>query len=86
MPDGNLAQVVRVTLGITELAPILKQDMKKLTILDVHDLWIVNITGLEYATQLESFSAGGNHSISDLSPLENLPYLRTLDLSGGGKI
>ena len=86
MPDGNLAQVVRTILGIPKASPILKQQMRELTIVKAQDLRIVSLTGLEFATQLEEFSAGGNHGIRDLRPLENMKYLRTLDLSGGGQL
>ena len=86
VPDGNLAQVIRTVLGIPKASPILKQQMRELTIVKAQDLRIVSITGLEFATQLEEFSAGGNHGIRDLRPLENMKHLRTLDLSGGGQL
>ncbi len=85
IPDPNLAAAVRAALGLGPNTSITKQVMQRLTTLDADDFEVKDLTGLEHATRLESFSAF-NHRIGDLRPLENLANLRRLDLMGAGQI
>ena len=94
--DANLATAVREALdldtrgGHIELLQIPEAELPKLTELEYesNDILnppnfrseIVNLTGLEHATQLTTLSLQENN-ISDLTPLAQLTQLTTLDLS-----
>ena len=62
-------------------ADITQQQMLELTRLKAIRSEIADLTGLEYATNLESLTIRGNR-ISDLTPLANLTELKYLGLSG----
>ena len=81
MPDANLRQVVREVLGLADGTLFTQQNMKRLTGLEAGDRQITDLTGLEYATNLEGLWVFSN-SISDLSALAALTELRMLDLGG----
>ena len=78
-PDRNLEAAVRAALerpgGI--LTPA---DMQALTELEAGQYDIRDLTGLEYAANLESLSLYNNH-LEDLSPLVELKELRVLNLN-----
>ena len=94
--DATLATAVRKALGLDtqgghiELLQIPEAELPKLTALQYSSndernppnfrSKIVNLTGLEHATQLTTLSLQENN-ISDLSPLAQLTQLTTLDLS-----
>ena len=94
--DATLATAVRKALdldtqgGHIELLQIPEAELPKLTALQYSSndernppnfrSKIVNLTGLEHATQLATLSLPENN-ISDLSPLAQLTQLTTLDLS-----
>jgi len=78
--DPNLEQVVRNTLGIPKRQPITRADMKRLTSLDAEFKDIRNLSGLEYAINLQWLNLWGNE-IKDISPLSNLSNLWLLWLS-----
>ena len=79
IPDQNLAATVRKVLGLTPNAPITEENMRRLTRLTANNSQITNLTGLEYATQLEALVLGGN-AIKNLRPLAALTQLEWLIL------
>ena len=84
IPDGNLAEEVRESLGLAPGHPFSREDLQDLRILffsafDSRE--VTDLTGLEYATQLRYLILPEN-KISDLTPLENLKILVRLNLSG----
>ncbi len=78
MPDTALQAVVRETLeelGLPASAPLTKEKMLQLTSLIANHRGIVDITGLEFAVNLEELHLGGRNRITDLRPLANLKNL-----------
>ena len=83
MPDAALRAVVRESLeelGLPAAAPMTKEKMLLLTSLKANHRGIVDITGLEFATNLEKLQLGGRNRITDLRPLANLISLVELHL------
>ena len=91
IPDPNLRHAIADALNIPENTPITRAQMESLSVLDDGQLldlmeWdptlapIQNLTGLEFAVNLEELDLPG-HNISDISPLENLIKLEELNLS-----
>jgi hypothetical protein len=70
MPDGNLRAAIAEVLGIvvTQSQPLTASDLATLRELDLTGRGIVDLTGLQFATNLHRLYLGWNH-ISDLSPL-----------------
>jgi len=85
MPDTMLQKVVRQQLGIDADSPLRKADMLRLASLNTLELQITekisDLTGLEYAINLESLTVVGNQ-VQDIRPLANLTKLTFLDLGG----
>ena len=81
IPDPNLERAIREELGLSSEFPITQQDMLKLFSLSATDMQIENLTGLEYAHNLENLHIPGN-PIQDLSPIASLTQLRFLNLAG----
>ena len=77
IPDPNLRAAVRAELKLPADAAITQDDMNQLTHLTAYRSDIINLSGLESATQLETLVLGGN-PISDLRPLAVLTHLRRL--------
>jgi Leucine-rich repeat (LRR) protein len=75
--DPNLEQAVRNTLGIPAGQPITRADMTRLTSLDASGMNIQNLSGLEYAINLQTLWLFDNQ-ISNISPLANLTNLQEL--------
>ena len=83
MPDAALQAVVREALeelGLPASAPFTKEKMLQLTALNANHRGIVNITGLEFATNLRELQLGGRNRITDLRPLANLTNLVELHI------
>ena len=80
-PELKLERLVCQTLGVSRenLSKKLLQD--ELKSLDASSLEIRDLTGLEFATNLETLVLRDN-LIDDLKPISNLAHLRKLDLSG----
>ena len=78
MPDKALQNAVATSLGVT-IDQVTKESMLNLRILSGERLGIVNLTGLEYAKNLDSIILS-NNQISDVSPLQNLTSLMFLHL------
>jgi len=76
--DKDLKNAIKNQLKI-DYRDIYKEDMESLTSLDASYSDISDLTGLEYAVNLEDLTLFGNQ-IEDLSPLRNLTNLVFLDL------
>ena len=81
IPDPNLRAVIEENLGKTPNAPITVEEMATLERIFPEEKGISDLTGLEFATNLEWLKIQGNQ-ISDLSPLAGLTKLDLLDISG----
>ncbi len=87
MPDANLRVAVRDALGIAPNHALTPQAMSGLRSLRYRgselsdNRKIVNLTGLEYALNLDHLNLYA-HLISDILPLEKLTKLRSLWLTG----
>lgn len=83
IPDDNLRKAINIQLGKTndefETYMPTEDDMKNLLSLDALGYDINNITGLEYAVNLEYLDLGYNN-ITDITPLTGLTKLVTLYL------
>ena len=71
IPDSNLRAAIGEALSKSPNVPITVEEMERLKELDVPDRGIHDLTGLQFATNLEWFHLGDNQ-ISDLSPLAGL--------------
>ena len=77
--DPNLRSAIADELGVPHGALITKADMKRLTELHIHSGGVRNLTGMESATNLISFSINRNPKI-DLRPIVGLPHLEFLSM------
>ena len=78
IPDDNLANEIRERVG----TPITEAKMRKfMWEFGAAELGIADLTGLEYATNLEWLDLS-NNSVSDISALVNLTNLEWLRLNG----
>lgn len=96
IPDANLAAAIRETLGLAPDTPITELDMLGLGRLVPHnnisrsytysssgrppEKQIKDLTGIEYATNLEYLNLPYN-AIGDITPITELTKLRSIDLS-----
>ena len=78
IPDTNLRAAIAEALGKAPRDTITQADMAELTHFIAHDEDIRNLTGLEFATELEEIRCN-NNLISDLSPLSTLTGLHTIE-------
>ena len=81
IPDPNLRRAVEAELGKAEGAEITEQDMLTLTSPNLRKRGISDLTGLEFATNMDWLSISYN-SISDLSPVAQMTKLRGLSANG----
>ena len=81
IPDANLRAAIVDALGKAPKDSITAAEMATLTQLEINDAGIGDLSGLEFATELEKITLN-NNLISDLSPLAKLINLRNIDLSG----
>ena len=82
VPDPNLRLLIREALSLPEAAPLTQGQMQRLTQLDAGgDRGISNLTGLEYATNIQSLELY-NNPIVDISPLAYLTKLTGFNLWG----
>lgn len=81
IPDVNLRAAIEAALGKTPGTVITSADMVRLTHIIADEKGISNLTGLEYATNLERIEFRRN-AISDLSPLAGLIRLNNIKLRG----
>jgi hypothetical protein len=78
IPDPNLEAVIRETIGKPE-GDITDTDLQTITQLDGHYRGIIDLTGLEYCTNLTWLNLDSNQ-IADITPLANLTALTELSL------
>ncbi|MCY4552246.1 MAG: leucine-rich repeat domain-containing protein [Candidatus Poribacteria bacterium] len=82
MPDPALREAVREKLGIPVDTPLTQAYVQlRLTNLDAREKGIVDLTGLEHATDLQ-FLVLIRNDIHDLSPLSGITGLVFIDLGG----
>ena len=81
IPDANLRAAIAEALGKsdTTVVSITIDEMTSLTWIDANNRGIQDLTGLEYAINLEDLYAPDNQ-ITDLSPLSELINLRVLNV------
>ncbi len=85
IPDSKLRAVLERALNKQDGADITQVDMEKLEALEAFEIGITDLTGLEFAINLQEMRFGLNQ-ISDLSQLKGLKKLRLLDLHRNGNI
>ena len=83
IPDPNLAAAIRSELGLGIDDRITDQAMRRLTRLDAKAREIKDLTGLEYATELNFLELRRNQ-IQDIRPLANLKNLTELIIEVNG--
>ena len=81
IPDPNLRTAIAEALGKSPNAPITVEEMEGLGRLVARNRGIQDLTGLQFATNLNELSLEDNQ-ISDLSPIARLIELRRLDFNG----
>ena len=81
IPDPNIRAVVRAELGLDEGEDFARERLENLITLEGRYRQIIDLTGLEHATNLTRLSLEGN-SVTDLSPLTDLTELTVLELKG----
>ncbi|MDE0481420.1 MAG: leucine-rich repeat domain-containing protein [Candidatus Poribacteria bacterium] len=81
MPDLNLRDAIRRTLNMSPDATITPIDMKRLRIIVADEQNISDLSGLQFAENLERIEFRRN-AISDLSPLAGLTKLNNIKLRG----
>ena len=79
IPDLQLRTAIHQTLGKPQNAQLSREDMLRLTNLHADRKGIRDLTGLEFATNLERLELRHN-AISDLTPLRNLISLHNIKL------
>ena len=80
IPDPNLRAAIAEELGKSPNAPITAEEMERLRNLDARNRDIHDLTGIQFATNLDELSLNDNQ-ISDLSSIAGLAGLRTLRLN-----
>ena len=80
IPDPNLENAIREALELDPGVPLTRQRMSELERFQVLHAEIKDLTGLEYATNLD-FLVLGSHEIQDITPLETLINLKFLILN-----
>ncbi len=74
--DKNLERAILRHLKTDKSKPVItKSDMESLTVLHANDAKIADLTGLEYAINIETIDLDNNR-IKDISPLSCLTKLR----------
>ncbi len=80
IPDATLRAAIRAELG-KPAGPITCADMEQVTSIDSQRSEISDLTGLQFAINLENLNLTGNR-VTDLGPLTNLTKLRHLNMNG----
>ena len=81
IPDTNLRAAIAEALGKSPNAPITAEAMERLEKIEARNGGIQDLTGLQFATNLNNLDLRGNQ-INDISPIGGLINLRTLSLRG----
>ena len=79
IPDPNLERAIREQMGLPSRTSITQLLINQLTELTAKDYQIVNLTGLEHATNLKRLSLPENQ-VRDITPLAPLIKLESLEL------
>ena len=79
IPDPNLRAAIAEALGKSPNAPITVEEMERLRELRARYRGIRDLTGLQFATNLNDLFLRGNH-VSDLSPIAGLTNLTDLEV------
>lgn len=84
--DSNLEQIIREQINLESNTQISNREIATLTSLELTDTNrpISNLSGLEYATNLETLVIKNQPTITDFSPISSLTELNTLDISYSG--
>ena len=80
MPDAVLWTVVRGELGLLPGVPLTKEKMLRLERIEVNYNDTLNLTGLEFATNLRTLNLNGSNHITDLHAIANLLNLVELHI------
>ena len=80
IPDTNLRTAIAEALGKSPNAPITAEEMERLGRLHVENRDIHDLTGIQFATNLQELRLRENQ-ITDISPLAGLVEVHRLDLS-----
>ncbi|MDE0042284.1 MAG: leucine-rich repeat domain-containing protein [Candidatus Poribacteria bacterium] len=80
IPDPNLRSAIRESLNLPSGVPLTRAAIRSLTSLDAGDRGIVDLTGLEHATELTLLIIPRNQ-ISDLAPIAALTKLEFLAIA-----
>ena len=78
IPDTNLRAAIAEELGKSPNAPITVGEMERLGGVDVESRGIRDLTGIQFATNLDNLHLRDN-KISDLSPIAGLTNLRSIN-------
>ena len=81
IPDTALRGRIAVALGKSDNETIGAGELAALVVLDARGAGVAELTGLEYAVNLEGLDLGRN-AVEDLAPLAGLGSLRRLSLDG----
>ena len=79
IPDPNLRAAINRQLGKADGAVITSEEMNRLHTLDPGRIDIIDLTGLEYATNLRNLFLWDNR-VTDLSPIAGLTRLHSIGL------
>ena len=79
VPDPNFEKAIREALELPDEIPFTQLEMSQLMDLEAIDSGITNLTGIEYASNLDYVNVGGNQ-IRDIRPLASLVHLTGLVL------
>ena len=80
IPDPNLRAAIAETLSKSPNAPITVEEMERLGKLDARNRGIRDLTGIQFATNLNELRLRENR-ITDISPIAGLVELHRVDLS-----
>ncbi|MDE0009982.1 MAG: sigma-70 family RNA polymerase sigma factor [Candidatus Poribacteria bacterium] len=72
MPDAALWTAVRGELGLLPGVPLTKETLLRLERIEVNNNDTLNLTGLEFATNLKTLTLDGNNHITGLRSIANL--------------
>ncbi|RKU30446.1 hypothetical protein C6497_04480 [Candidatus Poribacteria bacterium] len=81
IPDKNLEQAIREEINIPETTPLTLSHMKMLKRLKANERSITELTGLEYAINLERLDLDNNYHLSIILPIADLTNLSWLSLA-----
>lgn len=81
MPDENLRRAINQALGRGAMDQLDRGELAKLTSLNIANLGISSLSGLEYAINLTTLNAA-NNNVSVTTPIKALTALTSVNLNG----